>query len=413
MANWLSRVRSPAVAGLFVAMLTVGTVAAGTATAAEEKKPQISAEVAKFLKPSQDAIQKKDFDTGVAQARAGLAIATKPYDREIALKLLGQAAGGKGDFLVYAEAWEQLVAMETVPADEKTRAYRAMAQIYGKEGNYEKAVPYAKKWVDAGGGAEAYGFLATLYLIQKDCANGVVALEKSVEGREATEVELKREFGCYQQLGDKAKQLTAIEALESRFLTREYLISLMAVYEAQSLDPHAMLNLYRLAFDRDFLTRESEYVEYAEMALEAGAPAEALKVLETGIAKNTVKLIAPTDRNSRMLKNAKELTADDRKTIGSLDKEARAGSNGEADVKVGLAYLGIGDYDKAVESIERGLKPERQGRVKRLDDAFMNLGFAYYKLGKKDEAAKAYTSAKSDPRMSRAATVWLAALSKS
>jgi len=411
MANWLSRVRRPAALALCAAFLGMGLVSSA-ALAADPKPPSISPEVAKFLKPAQDAIQKKDFDTGIAKAREGLAVATKPYDREVALKLLGAAGGGKGDYDIYAEAWEQLVTIDSVPADEKFRAYRALSQIFGKNGNYDKAVPYAKKWIDAGGGSEAYGFLSTLYLIQKDCANGVAALEKAIEGREPTETELKREYQCYVQLGQKDKQIAAIEALEARFLTREYLISLMAAYESQGADPHSMMNLYRLAFDQDFLTRESEFVEYADMALEAGSPAEALKVLETGIAKNAVKLVAATDRNSRMLKQAKDLTAEDKKLIASLDKEARAGSSGEADVKVGLAYLGLGEYEKAVESIERGLKPERVAKVKRLDDAHMNLGVAYYKLGKKDEAAKAFTAAQADARMTRAAKVWLLALAK-
>ncbi|MCX7058885.1 MAG: tetratricopeptide repeat protein [Proteobacteria bacterium] len=391
MAIWLSRFQRPAALAVCASLLGLG-LASSSAWAADPKPPTISPEVTKFLKPAQDAIQKKDFDTGIAKAREGLAIAKKPYDydREVALKLLGAAGGGKGDYEIYAEAWEELVTMEGVPADEKMRAYRALSQIFGKGGNYEKAVPYAKKWVDAGGGSDAYSFLATLYLIQKDCANGVVALEKSVEGKEASETELKREYQCYTQLGQKDKQVATIEALEARFLNREYLLSLMSVYESQAADPHAMMNLYRLAFDQDFLTRESE----------------------AGIGKSAVKLIAPTDRNSRMLKQAKELTAEDKKLIGSLDKEARAGGSGEADVKVGLAFLGLGEFDKAVEAIERGLKPERVGKVKRLDDANMNLGFAYYKLGKKDEAIKAFTAAQTDSRMARAAKVWLLALQK-
>lgn len=411
MANCVSRVKAPLAAALCASVLAVGF--SPLAGAAEEKKQSVSAEVVKFLKPAQDAIQKNDFDTGMAKAREGLAIATKPYDRETALHLLGFAAAKKQDYVTYADTLEQLNAMDTVPADDKNKSYKALTQIFGQQANYEKAVPYAKKWIELGnGGTEAWGFLATLYLIQKDCANGVVALEKSIEGREPTEIELKREYQCYAQLGDKAKKVAAMEALESRFMSREYLVSLMAEYEAQGSDPHAMMNLYRLAFDRDFLTRESEYVEYADMALEAGSPAEALKALETGIEKGAVKLVSPTDRNSRMLKQAKDLTADDKKTIAALDKEARAGKSGEADVKVGLAYLGLGDYAKAAEAIERGLGADRVAKVKRLDDANMNLALAYYKLGKKDEAAKAFAQAKTDSRMSRAAQVWLLALPK-
>jgi tetratricopeptide (TPR) repeat protein len=410
MANWVSQIKAPLAAALCATVLAAGF--SPVATAAEEKKQNVSAEVAKFLKPAQDAIQKNDFDTGMAKAREGLAIATKPYDRETALNLLGYAAAKKQDYPTYADTLEQLNAMDTVAVEAKNRSYKALAQIFGQAGNYEKAVPYAKKWVEVGGGNDAWAFLATLYLIQKDCANGVVALEKSTEGRDPTEIELKREYQCYSQLGDKAKQTATMETLEARFLTREYLVSLMAVYEAQGSDPHAMMNMYRLAFDREFLTRESEFVEYADMALEAGSPAEALKVLETGIQKGAVKLVSPTDRNSRMLKQAKDLTAEDRKQIAALDKEARNGKSGEVDVKVGLAYFGLGDFEKAVEAIERGLGAERVAKVKRLDDAHMNLGVAYYKLGKKAEAEKAFSQAKTDSRMTRAAQVWLLALPK-
>ena len=96
----------------------------------------------------------------------------------------------------------------------------------------------------------------------------------------------------------------------------------------------------------------------------------------------------------------------------SLRSAVDAGKSGEADVKVGLAYFGLGEFDKAAESIERGLTPDRVGKVKRVDDAYMNLGVAYYKLGKKDLAEKAFTSAQTDARMARAAHVWLQALPK-
>ena len=40
-------------------------------------------------------------------------------------------------------------------------------------------------------------------------------------------------------------------------------------YEADA-DPRAMLNMYRLIYDRGEMTRESEYVNYADGALDAG-----------------------------------------------------------------------------------------------------------------------------------------------
>ena len=123
-----------------------------------------------------------------------------------------------------------------------------------------------------------------------------------------------------------------------------------------------------------------------------------------------MKFIAATDRNTKLLNQAKSLTAEDKKLLPSLDKEARAGKNGQADVKVGLAYLGFGEYDKAIEAIERGLTDERIAKVKRVDDAYMTLGIAYLHAGKKDKAIEAFTKAKADKRMANAANIWLIAM---
>jgi hypothetical protein len=411
MTNWQARFAVAARAAALGLWLAAGAVVlAAPAAHGEDKKQTVSADVAKKLKPAQEALQKNDFDTGMALAKEGLAVATKPYDKEMALRMMLFAAGKKQDFPTYAELLEQLNQLDTVPAEEKAKSYKPLAQIYAQQRNYEKATQYATQWATSGGGSEAYSMLATIYLVQKNCKDGVVALEQAVAGREASENELKQQNYCYYQLGDKPKRLAVMEQLVARFLKREYLSDLMLIYQEQNTDERAMLNLYRFEFDKDFMTRESEFVDYTQMALDVGAPAEALTILTRGLEKGAVKIISPTDRNSRMLGQAKAQAAEDKKQIAQLDKEARSGKSGEADVKVGLAYLGLGEYQKAVESIERGLTPERSAKVKRVDDAHMMLGIAYIKLGKKDEATKAFTAAKADPRMARAATVWLGAL---
>ena len=66
--------------------------------------------------------------------------------------------------------------------------------------------------------------------------------------------------------------------------------------------------------------------------------------------------------------------------------------------------------DPIIADIERGLTAERVGKVKRVDDAQMMLGIAYKKLGKTEAASKAFTTANGDPRMTKAATVWLQSL---
>ena len=198
--------------------------------------------------------------------------------------------------------------------------------------------------------------------------------------------------------------------LVKQFMKHDYIYDLLQIYDEQKIDMRAKLDILRLEFAKDWLTRESEFTEMAEDAIDIGSPTEALTVLNRGIERGAVKLISPTDHPSKMLATAKLQAAEDKRQVAALDREAQAGKNGEADVKVGLVYLAQGDNQKAVDSITRGLSPERVGRVKRVDDANMMLGIAYARLGKADEAKKAFAAAQADPRMANAATIWIESL---
>ena len=412
-ARCAGRPRVSALSGLgLAALLALAAVTAidpAPAAAAEAKPPpqSVSPEVGKKLKPAQEALQKNDYDTGIQLAKEALELAKKPYDKEMALRMIAFAVGRKQDYLAYAQTLEQLNEVETVPVEEKNKSYKTLAQIYGQKAEYEKAIKYATRWTETGGGADAYELLASLYLIQKDCKNGVAALEQAIAGREASESQLKQQNYCYYQLGDKPKRQAVMEQLVRRFIKREYFIDLLNIYQDASPDERLTLNLYRFGFDRDFLTRENEFVEFAEIAVKVGSPAEAQQALEKWLAR--AGAVKQSERVTELLKQARRGTAEDKQQIATLDKQARAGKNGEADVALGLAYLGLGQYDKAVEAIQRGLQPERVKGVKRVDDANMVLGIAYTKLQKKDEATKAFTAAKADTRMAHAADIWLEA----
>lgn len=413
-ASVVAAVRRGLAGAALVAAYAAGTIAidlpapVGAVHAAEKEKkpPKVTNAVVKKLKPAQEAIQKGDFDTGIQLAKEALEVSETPYDKEVSLRTLMAGHGNKKDFAGYAAALEQLLVAnpENIAPDERMRFHKQLAQISFQEKNYEKAQKYAELWAQDGGGAEANEVLAASFLVRKDCKNGIGPLEKSLEGREPTENQLRQLNFCYYTLGDKAKRESTMQALLYRFPKREYFIDLTNMYQEQNADNRAVLSMFRLGMEKDWLTRESEYMEYADMALEAGSPAEAQKVYEAAAAKN---LVTKGERSERIRTQSKQLAAEDKKLIAGLDKEAKAGKNGEADVKVGLAYLGLGDNQKALEAIQRGLQPERVGKVKRVDEAQMMLGLAQLRLGNKAEAAKAFEEAKKDPRMTKAADLWL------
>lgn len=414
MANWQTRFAVAAGAsalGAWLAVAAVGAVLIAPQAIAKEKddKQTLSPDVAAKLRPAQEAMKKEDWDAMLQLSQDALALAKKPYDEQQSLSFIRQAYAKKKDFQNWFDVAEKLNDNPLTTSEERIATYHNLAQVAAQMKNYEKAIKYGALWADNGGGYDGDTLVWQLYLLQKDCEHGIVWLEKAVTGREASELELKQMNYCYYQMKDDAKREPIMEQLVVRFPSRDYYHDLVLMYDTEKADKAALFNVYRLMFAKEFMTRESEFVRFADEAIEFGSPKEALDAMNKGIQMDAVKLIAATDHNTLLLAQAKQQTAEDRKQIGALDKEAQAGKNGEVDVKVGLAYLGLGEYQKAVESIQRGLSADRVGKVKRVDQANMNLGIALLKLGKKDEATAAFNAAATDPRMAKAASLWLKA----
>lgn len=409
------RARMMVRAAWLAGLLGAGWLLAGAGVAAEKKPPPLTDKVVEKLKPAQEAGQKGDFDTCIKLSKEAVDISAKTWDKDQSLHIMIWCLAKKSDFPTYADTVEQLNALDTVGDDERFKSYPNLAKIYYQAKNFEKAEKYAKLWGEHDNSSEAYGILVAVYYSQQNCNDTVVAQQKAIDidkaaGKEATEQALRILNSCYYKMGDKPHRAEVMETLMKRFPKSDYYTDLVQLYKEGELDKRALLNMYRLGFYKEYISRESVFVDYVEQAMDAGAPAEALNVIETAKAKGAFVVIAATDRNGKLMAAAKQQAAEDHKLIAQLDKEARAGKNGEADVKTGLAYMSFGECDKAVEAVERGLTPERVAKVKRPDEAEMILGICYKKLGKTDEARKAFTAAQGDPRMAKAATLWLQAL---
>ena len=71
---------------------------------------------------------------------------------------------------------------------------------------------------------------------------------------------------------------------------------------------------------------------------------------------------------------------------------------------VGQAFLSYGEYDQAIEALERGIK---KGSVRLPEEAQISLGIAYLKKGQKAQAQTAFKAVKGDTPWSRLAGLWV------
>jgi tetratricopeptide (TPR) repeat protein len=206
------------------------------------------------------------------------------------------------------------------------------------------------------------------------------------------------------KMQDEACQTKAMEKIVTYYPKPDNWAQLLyAVRKETSGNETQLMQTYRLMFDTDVLKDPSDYTEMAELALDAGSPGEAQKVLEKAFSRNVFTDQRSKDRAQRLLDSAKKRATSDQATLPKLEQEANAASTGDKNVAIGRAYLGYGQDDKAVDQLSKGLT---KGSVKNEADARLTLGIAQLKAGHKDDAVKTFHAVKGDPQLEKLANLW-------
>ena len=153
------------------------------------------------------------------------------------------------------------------------------------------------------------------------------------------------------------------------------------------------------------MNEASYYTEMAQLAMAQGLPGEAQSIIEKGTEEGALKdAQREKEHASRILADAKQAVTLDKSTLDKQDASARAKPTGDADVKLGAAYLSYGMNDKAIEALQRGIG---KGGVKNPDEAGLLLGIAYLRMNNKEEATKAFQTVNKNPTMARIAKLWM------
>jgi hypothetical protein len=206
------------------------------------------------------------------------------------------------------------------------------------------------------------------------------------------------------KLEDQACQERALEKFVTYYPKPEYWTFLLQRVRAGTGSNDAVtLQVYRLMVDTDTLKDASDYNEAAQLALDAGSPGEAQKILEKGFAANVFSDQRSKDRNTRLLESVKKNAATDQPTLPKQEKDADAAATGGKNVALGLAYYGYGQNDKAIDEIQKGIA---KGGLKNDADAHLLLGIVQLKAGHKDDAVKSFKAVKGDPTLERVANLW-------
>jgi hypothetical protein len=93
------------------------------------------------------------------------------------------------------------------------------------------------------------------------------------------------------------------------------------------------------------LDSAADYMEHAQLALQQGQAVEAKKVLDEGFAGGRLGKSEDAERQKRLLALATQRAGSAAQDLAAAEAEANTTKNGEALVRIGLAYTGMGQYD--------------------------------------------------------------------
>lgn len=179
-----------------------------------------------------------------------------------------------------------------------------------------------------------------------------------------------------------------------------YWKQLSSIYIASDNDREALATL-ELAEKKGFLDEEKDIIQLVQLSVYQGVPYKAGVYLEKGFEKN---IVAKTDKNYELLADAWIRAQEIDRALVALDQAAPLAKNGKIFVRQGQLYLEKELWSKSESAIRLGIK---KGKLKKPGLAYIALGIAQYKMGKKQLAKGSFESASKYSDQKKQASEWL------
>ncbi len=347
-----------------------------TLAAAQALRP----EVAKPLQQAGELLKAGKSKEALAKVREADAVPNKTPAEQLTIdRMRGAAAQRAGDHATTIQAFEAVFASGKLSQAEQAQVAESLAYAYAQTKDFAKAQSWIAKAQAAGGNSAQLKALQAWMqsqsgdyaAIARDAAAAVSTAEQA--GQRPAEADLLRLADAYQRSNNPAYNATLAKLL-THYPTKDYWAAYLARLPRKSgfADRYA-LDVMRLKLASGTMSSTGDFMEMAQLALQAGLPAEAKKIVEHGFASGALGTGPEAERHQRLRALALKQDAESSATIAARAAEAAAAKDGNALVQVGTVYVSMGEVDKGIALIEQGIA---KGGLKRPEDARLRLGLA-------------------------------------
>lgn len=366
---------------------TLSIAQAQEATKTESVRP----EVGKPLQAAQELLRSRKFKEALAKIGEADVIANKTaYESYLIERLRAPAAIQIGDNELAIKAVGLILVSGRLPVSDQIKMEEAVVGMYYRAKDYAKAVAWARRYFkDGGSNPQVRLLLIQAMYLNNEFAAAAKELQADIQaddktGQAPSEERLQLLFSCYLKLNDTQNYIHTMERVLTYYPKKEYWGDLIRRIEKKpGFAERLSLDVYRLKYATGNFGAASDYMEMAQLAIQAGFPAEAKKVVEHGFSKGVLGIGTEAARHQRLRNMAEKSASEDLKSLAQAEAAAEVTREGAGLVNTGFNFAVLGQFSKGLALMERGIA---RGALKRPEDAALHLGIAYLMAGQKDKA---------------------------
>ena len=368
-------------------------------------------EIGKPLQAAQELIKAQRYKEALAKVHDADAAGPRPGNESYLVERMRiAAASGAGDMDTAARAFDTLSGTGKVSGPDKVRMMESISVGYYRAGQYAKAMQWGQRYFKEGGTSPAIRtMLIQSQYLGGDLAGAVRELTSEIQADERAgtpppEDRLKLLLNAATKQGDSNGVVYAMEKLVTYYPKKEYWVDLMSRMQRKStFSDRLSLDAYRLSLATGSMTSPADFMEMAQLALQADLASEGKQVVDKGFATGALGTGAEANRHKRLRDLIDKQLKEDAATQAKDERDAEASKSGDGLVSIGMNLVYSGQPAKGVQSIQEGIA---KGNLKRPEDAKLHLGIAQLAAGDKAKAQATFKSVQGADGTSDLARLW-------
>ena len=288
------------------------------------------------------------------------------------------------------------------------QSMRNLASLYLQQEQLEDGLETYREWMALPfviPSSADYYLLASVYYQLERYREGIPEIEQAIKlardkgelGEENWYVLL---YVFHYQLEQTDEVIETLTFLVNNFTKRDHVLALAGQLSAQDREDET-LALYEAAYDAGWLTGGTEWVQLANLYLNARTPYKAAVVLEKGLADG---MIESTQQNWRLLAQALQYAQEHEKALPALERASRLADDGDVDRLLAQSLASLARWEACATAARSAVE---RGGLDRPDNVNMQLGQCLVNTREYPEARRAFEAAARDDRNADDARRWL------